>query len=250
MFDWLLPSRRKRILAMPFPALWETWLKENVAHYRLLSEREQCGLRNGIQVIVAEKFWEGCRGLVVTDEMKVSVAGQASLMLLGIEHDYFAAVKTILLYPTSFRISGERGTYEGQSHHGGPVILSWDRVLAEGHDPSSGNNLVIHEFAHQLDEMDGFVNGTPYLANRATADRWHEMMTKEFSRLERALAAGQETFLGDYAATDDAEFFSVASERFFTQPESLRQHHPAVFRLLSEFYRVDPIAWFAAFQRH
>ncbi len=250
MFDWFLRSRRKRILSSPFPTDWEEWLQRNVAHYRRLSEREQRGLRSGIQVIVAEKFWEGCRGLVVTDEMKVAIAGQACLMLLGIEHDYFAAVKTILVYPTSFRISGERGTYEGQSHHGGPVILSWDRVLAEGRDPSSGNNLVIHEFAHQLDEMDGFVNGTPYLADRAMADRWHNMMTKEFSRLAREIAAGQETFLGDYAATDDAEFFSVTSERFFTQPKALRQHHPAVFGLLSEFYRVDPIEWFVADRRH
>lgn len=244
MLDWLLKTRRARILAQPFPPNWESCLRENVAHFELLSEREQNGLRRGVQVFVAEKYWEGCQGLVVNDEIRVSIAGQACLMLLGIEHDYFRAVQTILIYPTSFRIPGERGKYHGQSHHRGPIILSWDRVLAEGRDPSRGENLVIHEFAHQLDEMDGYVNGTPYLADREMAERWHYAMFKEFSQLRNFVRNGVDTFLGDYAATSDAEFFSVASERFFTQPELLKSRHSAVYDLLAEFYRVDPMLWF------
>ena len=245
MFPWLLQNRRQRLLAKPFPELWEHWLHDNVLHYRLLSESEQTSLRAGVRIFVAEKYWEGCGGLTITDEMKVTIAGQACLMLLGIEHDFFRAVQTILVYPTSFRIPGEQGRFEGQSHHRGPVILSWDQVLAEGQDPSSVDNLVIHEFAHQLDEMDGYVNGTPFLANRELADRWHAAMTAEYSRLAHDLQSGKQTLLGDYASTDDTEFFSVASERFFMQPEALRQQHPLLFGLLTDFYRVDPIRWFS-----
>ncbi len=249
MFPWLLKNRRQRLLAKPFPEPWKQWLDRNVLHYRLMSESERASLRAGVRIFVAEKYWEGCGGLAISDEMKVTIAGQACLMLLGIEHDFFRAVQTILVYPTSFRIPGEHGRFEGQSHHRGPVILSWDQVLAEGSDPTSDDNLVIHEFAHQLDEMDGYVNGTPFLTSRELADRWHTAMTTEYERLARAIQNGESTFLGDYASSDDTEFFSVASERFFMQPEGLRRHHPLLFELLADFYRVDPIRWFSPLHR-
>jgi Mlc titration factor MtfA (ptsG expression regulator) len=244
LFRWLLRNRRQRLLAKPFPLQWETWLHHRVLHYRMLDERERASLRIGVRVIVAEKYWEGCSGLVVTDEMKVAIAGQASLMLLGIEHDFFGAVNTILIYPSTFRIGDERDQLDGQSHHRGPVILSWDRVYEDGTDLSSPDNLVIHEFAHQLDEMDGFINGTPYLPNQQLADRWHAAMNLEFNRLVDNLNANRESFLGDYAATDDAEFFSVASERIFMQPNKLQRLYPSLFQLLADFYRVDPRKWF------
>lgn len=244
LLPWFLQNRRQRLIAKPISPEWENWLQQHVLHYRWLDEREQTGLRAAVQILVAEKFWEGCGGLAVTEEMKVAIAGHAGLMLLGIEHDFFRAVQTVLIYPTSFRIPGEQGHYEGQSHHRGPIILAWDQVAAEGTDRSSGDNLVIHEFAHQLDEMDGYVNGTPYLPDRDAADRWHAGMTSEYGRHSRDIQQGKNTFLGEYAATDDAEFFSVASERFYMQPEKLRLFHPILFELLRDFYRVDPIRWF------
>lgn len=245
MIPWLIQNRRRRLLAKPFPGDWNRYLHDNVLHFRRMSERERESLRIGVRILVAEKYWEGCGGLAMTDEMKVTIAGQASLMLLGIEHDFFGAVQTILVYPTHFSIPGEHGQFAGQSHHRGPIILSWDRVLEEGRDPKSADNLVIHEFAHQLDEMDGFINGTPHLANRELAERWHTAMNQEFERLQSDVERGVSTFLGDYAATDDTEFFSVASERFFMQPEKLRQFHRQLFDLLADFYRVDPLGWFA-----
>jgi Mlc titration factor MtfA (ptsG expression regulator) len=104
--------------------------------------------------------------------------------------------------------------------------------------------LVIHEFAHQLDEMDGFINGTPYLPDRQFADQWHAAMNAEFFRLRQSIRSGQSTFLGEYGAKDDGEFFAVASERFFTRPAETRDLHPQLYALLARFYRVDPIAWF------
>jgi Mlc titration factor MtfA (ptsG expression regulator) len=252
MFPWSRQSRRARLLAQPYPAEWETWPLANVAHDGLLSEDERAWLREDTRIFVAEKHWEGCRGLQVTEEMKVTVAAQSCLMLLGIEHDYFSRVLTVLLYPTAFALPSEDGdegeereAVAGQAFYHSPVILSWDSVLAEGRDPAAGDNLVIHEFAHQLDFLDGSINGTPELFSPELADRWYEAMTAEYHRQVRHVRKGRETFLGDYAARNEAEFFARASERFFTVPARLQHYHREVYEVLAEFYGVEPIEWFA-----
>ncbi len=235
---WFKSLRRQRLLAQPFPEGWEAILLRNVAHYRLLNEEEQAQLRQDARILVAEKYWEGCRGVQITDEIKVTIAAQAALMLLGLEHDYFRRVLTILVYPSEFMLRDDESTDEhdegraltGQAFYRGPVILAWDSVLAEGRDPSSGHSLVIHEFAHQLDFLDDSVNGTPILQTPEQAQRWHDVMTAEYSRLQEDSDRGLETFLGDYAATNETEFFSVASERFFTLPAELRDHHAGALR--------------------
>ena len=240
-------------LLQPFPEDWEQYLVRNVAHFQLLNEDERARLRDGIRVLVAEKNWEGCGGLQVTDEVKVTIAAQACLMLLGMEHDYFSRVLSVLIYPSTFLIpKGEwMDDYEGatgaigQAVYRGPVILAWDAARADAQDPSSGRNVVIHEFAHQLDFLDGCVNGTPRLASEEQGQRWYDVMTGEYTRLLRAMRKGHESFLGDYAARNETEFFAVASERFFTQPEQLRHYHPALHDMLVEFYAVDPTEWFA-----
>jgi Mlc titration factor MtfA (ptsG expression regulator) len=239
-------------LAQPFPEDWEAYLVRNVAHFRLLNEGERAQLRLDVRVLVAEKYWEGCGGLRVTDEVKVTVAAQASLMLLGTKEDYFHRLRSVLVYPSAFLIpAGEwMDDYDGavaatgQAVFRGPVILAWDAVRAEARDPSSGNNVVIHEFAHQLDFLDGCANGTPDLRNADQGRRWHEVMTAEYTRLRRATRMGRDTFLGVHAAQNETEFFAVASERFFTRPERLKHLHPALYEVLVEFYEVDPMEWF------
>jgi Mlc titration factor MtfA (ptsG expression regulator) len=243
---------REYLFAQPYPEDWESYLLRNVAHFRVLSEAERARLRTDTRILVEEKNWESCGGLHVTDEMKVTIAAQACLMLLGIEHDYYSRVPSILVYPTTFVIPhGEwldeydpENAAAGQAVYRGPVILAWDAVLAEGRDPSAGNNVVIHEFAHQFDFLDDSFNGTPDLSGMDEAERWYEVMTAEYTRLRRHVRQGRNTFLGDYAAKDELEFFAVASERFFTQPVRLRHYHPPLYRVLAEFYRVEPIVWF------
>jgi Mlc titration factor MtfA (ptsG expression regulator) len=169
------------------------------------------------------------------------------------EHDYFHRVLSVLIYPSFFLVPrGEwLDDYEGaeavagQAVYRGPVILAWDLVQAQGQDPSSGNNVVIHEFAHQLDFLDGYINGTPDLVSEDQEQRWYDVMTNEYEGLLRTIRKGHDTFLGRYAARNEAEFFAVASERFFTQPERLRHYHRALYDMLAEFYAVDPIGWFA-----
>ncbi len=165
LFSWFAKRRRRQILATPFPDAWLEHLQKNVAVYRLLTEAEQAKLRDDLRIFMAEKEWEGCGGLVLTDEMKVTVAAQACLLLLGVEHDYFRFVKTILLYPSAYRApEGEMGPAgivqeglgrAGEAWHRGPVVLAWDSVVAGGQNHRDGHNVVLHEFAHQLDFLDG-----------------------------------------------------------------------------------------------
>jgi len=240
---------RRQLLAEPFPEEWRIWLAEHMAHYRLLSSAERARLQDDARVMIAEKTWEGCDGLKVTDMMKLTVAAEAALLLLGLDHDHFNRVLSIVLFPTAFEMPAEsweeRGRFAlGRALDYGTVFLSWDTVLTEAGSPASGHNLVIHEFAHQLDFLDGFTNGTPALRSREQTQRWLRVMQATFQRLRRALQQGQRTFLGSYAASNSTEFFAVASEKFFSLPVELRQNHPELFDILGEYYRVDPLRWF------
>lgn len=250
-----MPVRRKKdpfreqLLAEPFPKEWRAWLSEQMAHYPLLTSGERTRLENDARVLIAEKTWEGCDGLKVTEMMKLTVAAQAALLLLGLEHDYFSRVASIVLFPSAFELPAESwqergGLALGRAVDYGTVFLSWETVLTETRDPACGHNLVIHEFAHQLDFLDGYTNGAPDLRSREQTQRWHRIMQGSFQRLRRALQQGQRTFLGNYAATNPTEFFSVVSEKFFSQPVELRQNHPELFDILAEFYRVDTVSWF------
>jgi hypothetical protein len=250
ILSWLRQRRRKKILGMPFPAGWLAFLAKNVEHYRLLTPDEQARLRDNLRIFVAEKNWEGCAGLKVTDEMKVTIAGQACLMALGLEGDPFAGVLSILIYPTGYAVPQER-SYEGWSIAGdvarlgeawyrGPVILSWADVRRDSRHPGYGRNLVWHEFAHQIDMLDRSTNGTPPLADRGLRRRWHDVMTAEYQQLITDAEAGRATLLDTYGADSEAEFFAVATECFFDCPVELRGEHPGLYELLREYYHQDP----------
>jgi Mlc titration factor MtfA (ptsG expression regulator) len=250
MFMWGRIFRRKRLQQQPFPAEWEAMLLRNLAHYRLLDTEERLRLQDDTKIFVAEKSWEGCRGLTVTEEMKVTIAAQACVMLLGVEHDFFSNVRTVLLYPAGFMMPPEEEWYEsesveidGQAVPQGPVILAWDTVLAEARDLSTGHNLVIHEFAHQLDFADGYLDGTFDMAEGPGA-LWSSVLTAAYKQLRADLRQGRNPFLGEYAATNKTEFFAVATERFFTLPLQLRHHHPSLYELMVAGFGMDPGRWF------
>jgi Mlc titration factor MtfA (ptsG expression regulator) len=182
--------------------------------------------------------------------MRVTIAGLAGVLLLGIEHDYYSHVLSILVYPDAYAVPApvsphtwlvdEEQERLGEAWYRGPVVLSWDDVLWDAQHPGEGQNLVWHEFAHQLDMLDREINGTPPLGTREAARRWHEVMTAEFERLGDDADAGRESLLDPYGASDEAEFFSVATESFFDQPHALRAEHPGLYDLLRTYYRQDP----------
>ncbi len=250
---WIDDQRRREILTHPFPADWLKLLRKNVHHYSLLSEEERTKLRNAVQIFVAEKRWEGCRSLVVTDEMKVTIAGHACLLTLGMEKNYYPRVKTILIYPKGFRvprdrqetdipIEGETMPVLGQSWQRGPVILSWEDIMNSGNGPGAPENLVIHEFAHQLDMQGGPADGTLSLSSRKLQKKWRRVMKVEYDRLVEESSEGRVSLLDHYGATSEVEFFAVASECFFEQPVEMKRQHPQLYEVLSRFYRQDPAA--------
>jgi MtfA peptidase len=253
LFYWLRQRRRRKLLAQPFPATWLSDLQGNVALYHVLSDEEQARLRDLLRVFIAEKDWVGCGGLEMTDEVRVTIAALACLLLLGIEHDYFGRVQSILVYPGGYRAPrqeavGDQVALEGESallgeaHYRGPVILSWDEVLRDARHPGAGSNLVIHEFAHQLDMLDGAIDGTPPLRDRKQYRRWNRVMTAEYRQLIAEAEEGVPTLLDDYGTTNEAEFFAVATECFFDRPGALARQHPRLYALLRDYFRQDPAA--------
>ena len=256
MWHWVRDHRRQKILEVPFPPEWEAVLRDNVAHYRRLGGDERRHLRDLVQVFVAEKHWEGCGGLALTDEIRVTIAAEACLMILALPHDVYRGVESILVYPSAV-VAPERrlGVFEvateplpgpmpilGQAHLRGPVILVWDSVRQSARHPEGGHNVVYHEFAHKLDMLDGEANGTPPLESREQYARWVEICTRELVRLRAEADAGLPTFLDAYGATNEAEFFAVITEEFFDRPAALIEHHPDLYGILREFYRQDPAA--------
>ena len=186
----------------------------------------------------------------MTDEVKVTVSAQAGLLLLGLEHDYYRNVLSVLVYPAGYLLPGslidgdslveqeERVPVLGTAHQRGPVILSWRSARHGGRDGRDGRNLVYHEFAHKLDMLDGLVDGTPPMGDRQL-EQWVVVMTEAYERLRKRTGEGKRTLLDPYGATDVAEFFAVATELFFEQPVQLRDRHPRLYGVLRDFYRQD-----------
>jgi MtfA peptidase len=257
VFSWLRRRRRERILATPFPTAWLTYLDVNVPHYALLNWTDQARLRDDLRVFVAEKNWEGCAGLTVTDEMKVTIAAQACLMALGLEREPFRGVLSILIYPDNYLARREPrylGSPEwmivntaprrlaGQAMYRGPVILSWEDVLESSRNLGQGSNVVWHEFAHQLDMLDRSTNGTPPLETPAERQRWFHVMMAEYQQLIDDVSEGRETLLDPYGRQNETEFFAVVTECFFDQSVAMRDRHPELYKLLSDYFHQDPAA--------
>ncbi len=256
---WLLREplfrgqRRRRVQRQPFPAAWRHTLRR-LPGVRALPADLQLQLKKHIQVFLDEKAFIGCDGLVVSDEMRVSIAAQACLLILNRRTDYFAELRQILVYPAAFVVphaqvapggvvQQRRRVLSGESWQQGQVILSWQDTQAGAANAQDGQNVVIHEFAHQLDQAHGGANGAPRLDSRRGQARWARVMSAEFSALQRRVQQGEASLISDYGASSPAEFFAVASEVFFERPQDLADQHPAIYREFSAYYRVDPLSW-------
>lgn len=246
--------RRGRIASRPFPAVWRGILRRNVPYVRRLPWELQRQLQRHIQVFLAEKPFIGCAGQVINDEVRVTIAAQACLLLLNRPAHYFPKLRRILVYPGAFVVQKvhtggggvlqeQRQVLSGESWSQGQVILSWEHVLEGAAVPDDGVNVVLHEFAHQWDQETGAANGAPPLPGARRYARWSQVLQSEFDRLRGMADSGLPTLLNTYGATDPAEFFAVATEAFFEQAALLSAEAPALYRELRDFYRVDPLAW-------
>ncbi|MDZ7937589.1 MAG: M90 family metallopeptidase [Rhodoferax sp.] len=253
--------RRLRLQQQPFPAVWRKVLRKRVPLVARLPVDLQLQLKKHMQVFVAEKVFIGCAGLQVTDEMRVVVAAQACLLLLNRPlrgaSDYFAGVRQILMYPGAFVVNrsvtdaaglqqDQRQTLAGESWSQGQVILSWQDTVEGAADAHDGRNVVIHEFAHQLDQENGQAVGAPLpvFGDAAhNAKRWMQVFSEAFAQLQGQAFMGEQGVLNHYGAQDPAEFFAVATEAFFEQGRALRAEQPALYAELQAYFKVNPATW-------
>jgi len=243
--------RRQELAAEPFPAQWSQIIVRNVPCCRCLHSDERQRLEDVIKVFIAEKNFEGCGGLTITDEIKVTIAAQACLLLLNLHHDYYERLVSILVYPESFNVEqeerGPASTVEvanravmGLSSSRGAVVLSWPDTMDGARRPDDGINVVFHEFAHQLDQLDGAMDGAPSLESAAMYREWAKVLGSEFTRLQEEVATGVPSLIGAYGATQPAEFFAVVTELFFEKPVELQQEHPALYEEFRQYFHQDP----------
>lgn len=253
IFDWFRERHRKELIEQPFPEPWAAWLEENFAHYAYLTDEERAKLHNDLRIFVDEKSWEGCGGLEMNEEIKVTIAAQACLLLLNLEHNYYANIESVLVYPTAYvareQEVGPGGVVTvgpsgrlGEAWLTGPVILSWMDVKTGGMNEHDGRSVVLHEFAHKLDLGDGSADGVPRLENDTQYDRWADVMSAEYKRLVEDAEKGHATLLDDYGATDAAEFFAVATECFFEKGVQMRESHPELYEVMKSYYKQDTAA--------
>lgn len=252
VFGLFTNRRRERLRVLPFPAEWRAIVERNLPVFLRLSAADQAELLGHVQVFLAEKHFEGSGGLEMTDEIRVTIAAQACMLLLHRDTDYYPELTSIIVYPSGYTAHEDRSLGGGIWEEGDEarlghtarelraMVLAWDAAKQGAADPDDGKNLVLHEFAHQLDFENLTADGTPALETRSAYIAWGRVMSHEFQALRDAEDAGIPTLLDQYGAKNPAEFFAVVTEAFFEQPRALKAKHPELFRELSEFFRQDP----------
>lgn len=234
----------RRLLRRPLEKSQLAVLHQHVAVYRQLPAELQRRHERIVSVMTARCHWEGCEGLVVTDTMRTRIAGHAAVMLLGAEDYYFDSVTAILIFPRDIHRVGQghESPSVGEAWANGGVVLAWPEVLSISGN-RDGHNVVIHEFAHHLDGLDGEMGGSIPFNNGEDQTRWERVAGEQFAQLVEDVRRGRPTLLDPYGATNEAEFFAVCSECFFEQPQRMSQAHPELFDLLRRFYQCDPLSW-------
>lgn len=248
--SWSWLPWRRRPEPVPFLPAWRTLLDEQVAWWRELDDDERRRLEDLVSAFLADKHWEAARGFEVTEEVRVVVAANACLLVLGLDLEWYRDVHTIIVHRSAQTQRGERqvGTspvrtdtprrIHGRTGRSRPIAVAWDALRREGRFPQRGRNVVHHEFAHQLDVLDGLLDGTPPLEDPADRARWVEVCTAAYEEV----GAGPAPPLRAYAAENPAEFFAVATEVFLNRPDDLEQQRPELYDVLRRFYRQDPAA--------
>jgi Mlc titration factor MtfA (ptsG expression regulator) len=247
--------RLARALARPLPPAAAAILERNIPVYASMDEALRQQLQQLVKQFVHQKKFVGCEGLEVDEEMRYTIAGQACLLLLNRPSKVYRALHTILVYPSAFLVprkqfdaggvvTDHRQTLLGESWEDGRVVLSWADVKRGFRDWTDGHNVVLHEFAHQLDSESGSTNGAPYLGSKDSYRSWSAVLSRDYDNLRfDAYYGRQDSVLDHYGATSPAEFFAVATETFFEKPWQMAERHAALYEEFSKYYRVDPRQW-------
>jgi Mlc titration factor MtfA (ptsG expression regulator) len=241
-------------MKQPLPGEWEEIINRRVSYYHVLPVPQQEDLRALIQVFLDEKPFEGCAGLKITDEIRLTISGFACILLLGGQNDLYPRLRTILVYPSGYlaphhsrqpdgTISEGVQPRSGESWSFGNIVLSWSDIVRDAANPKRGRNIVFHEFAHQLDSESGSSQGAPMLPANATYADWARILAHEYEALINSMEQGRKSLLDEYGAISPAEFFAVVTECFFLKPLELKSEHPKLYAQMELYYRQDPIKY-------
>lgn len=251
---WLKNRRRRSLFRTPLPESWHHWISSNLWHWHVLNDQQQDRLSGLVQIFVAEKIFEGCDGLKITDEIRVTIAAAACILLLGFEDAYcFDRARTILVFPVPTaqrdmrRADGSVSEFQwlsGMVQHHGPVALSWRDVLHDCRNDHRLNNVVIHEFAHFVDGLDGAMEGLPPFPDIDQQERWKQVSKREIRLLKERVQNGRPTVLDPYGLENPAEFFAVTTESFYCDGRRLHDEHRELYELLAVLYRIETKSWF------
>lgn len=246
-------AKRIQLIKQKFPDSWVQIIKKNVYLYNIIPPHLKPSLHNYIKIFLAEKEFIGKEGLNITEEIKLTIASQACLLLLHNRSNYFPYLKTISVYPKVIILNQnklhKKTALSGQSSVGyksgydGEILLSWYEIKSQSKITNTGDNVVLHEFAHQLDQEFGSAPGIPRLANLQENIEWSQVLAREYQQLCEDLKQAKNTVLNPYGATNQAEFFAVATETFFTKPQSMKIKHPLLYEQLKKYYQLDPFEW-------
>ena len=245
-------QKRRLLLHTPFPLEWSAILNNNLPPYQKISPQLQQQLHDYMRIFISEKSFEGCGGLNLTDEIMVTIAAQACMLLLNRKGECYPKLYSILVYPSTY-VAGTRHRFDshktdssvrlGESWNHGAVVLAWDSVKRGAVNFRDGHNVAMHEFAHQLDQEDGRSDGAPILEMRSAYSTWSRVFSKEYELLQHKTKKGKKSVMDKYGATNPAEFFAVATETFFEKPLQLKKKHPELYDELQGFYKVNPFEW-------
>ncbi|MEM8953077.1 MAG: M90 family metallopeptidase [Verrucomicrobiota bacterium] len=245
---------RKNLMRQPTPDAWPPTLEKNFPLYRLIPQDIKSHLHQYMHVFLAEKSYEGCGGLEITEEIRVSIAAQACLLLLNNRGNFYPNLRSILVYPDEYinrrglilrsdHDERDERVLIGESWHSGSVVLSWKHVRQGARIIDDGLNVVFHEFAHQLDQVSGNTDGTPELSSSERYGAWSATMKSAYERFNRRIDRGQRTLFDEYGATNPAEFFAVATETFFEKARRMKKEYPDLYQEFVNFYQLDPASW-------
>jgi hypothetical protein len=246
--------QRNKIRSQPFIKQWRKIIQQRMPYFRQMPADLQLQLKQHIQVFLAEKEFIGCNGVEITDEIRITIAAQACLLLLNRKTNFYPKLQSIVVYPRAFikehksvQANGvlhtQKTVLAGESWDYGKVVLSWQDTIEGAQIPDDGHNVVIHEFAHQLDQENGKANGAPILEKGQSYKCWSDVFSAQFKQLQMQAKTGTPSLFDYYGATNPAEFFAVASEVFFEKAKQFHYEHPKLYRQLTQYYQVDPIHW-------
>lgn len=251
---WIPRFRLNKAINAPFPEEWVAMLERNIQVYKKLPMPLRLQLRKLIKQFLHQKHFTGAGGLEISDEIRVTIAAEACMLVLNRSSHVYPQLRYIIVYPTTFVVQRGNTDFTGVVDHGsrnllgeswqaGKVILAWDSVQRGARNFLDGQNVVLHEFAHQLDSETGSANGAPLLGGASSYSIWASVLSGEFKQLQAASRKSKRSLMDHYGASNPAEFFAVATETFFEKPRQMAKDHVELFSILKSYYRIDPREW-------